>query len=77
MNKCNVKEVALGNKPTEDYHLTMQLPSALQCVLASLSQPIVLVLQPSNLLFGSVLPLASVLVPAAADSCFQREKMAG
>lgn len=32
-----MKEVSLGNKPTEDYHLTMQLPSALQCVLASLS----------------------------------------
>ncbi len=37
MAMCNVKGVAHISEPTENYHQTLQFPSALQSVLASLS----------------------------------------
>lgn len=52
-NALNVKGIALSDEPKENYHLTLQFPSSLWCILTSFSTILVaiLVVWPVNVLF--------------------------
>ncbi len=71
MTLCNVKGVPGSDEPTENYHPTLQFPSALRSILASFSS-LFWFSGPQLCYSGSLSPLSSILFPVAAGVLFSK-----
>ena len=71
MAASNVRGDARSDEPTENYHPTLQFPSALWSFIASFSS--LFSCPAATLLFWFTLSALIVLFSPAAGSCFQRK----